>query len=752
MIIPTVIPIKEDELLNGWIERLAEANHMPIKQFLEKTFDLTCPKYNVPSPIVRKIRGLEKIVSHPSLRGLNLNELFIKHTILPAETLFMDLYNSSMYIETMIHARDLTTTLYFQNLLQQLKYCPLCIKEDISSYGYPIVHVPHQYKSVTACWKHGITLVDNIEDIGIHSSSPEEKKVALFMKALYDKGFLGHINVISSAWFDSIIEKIPELRESGAFKRALDFAGIKSEKSFFMMLTSVRQPFPCRTKITRALSQLIDIDTLDTILKPEPISQIIAECTTSLAAAGSELVSFKYPFAVVRCGHCSREYISYHYSIRIESGCPYCSDISGSTATKERMLDLIVKRDGFTCMGNGFGTLVKYKHSCGKIINAGPKHILYSGHLSCPVCDETTIQYASTRLLHTFERIGTRRVMKNGFEAEIIAYHDASNIDLKFENGLIRHHVTYRSFLEGKASAYKTTVERKNAEYVGRKKEMKSGLIVEIINYCGGDHIDVKFENGIIHRNVSMSQFRNGKISLRPVEKWIDAKKIMTCGLEATIIAYRSAYDIDVLFETGEILHGVPLKYFKKCTLRPACLLSKKKENRIGETNEMSCGLKGTIVEYRNSNDLDIRFEDGTVRRHVTYHGFKEGIIKPVAKKRNTEPYLGLKRKMHCGLEAEIIEYRNSNDLDIRFEDGTVRRHVTYGSFRKSLITSVPHSSYAERRIGEKRKMHCGLEAEIIDYKGFDNIDIRFEDGTIRKHVLYSNFKKGKILPLSGDN
>ena len=51
-------------------------------------------------------------------------------------------------------------------------------------------------------------------------------------------------------------------------------------------------------------------------------------------------------------------------------------------------------------------------------------------------------------------------------------------------------------------------------------------------------------------------------------------------------------------------------------------------------------------------------------------------------------------------------------------------------------------------RIGEERIMNCGMKAKIIEYKNDKNIDIRFEDGHIRKHVRYGDFIKGNVKNL----
>lgn len=51
-------------------------------------------------------------------------------------------------------------------------------------------------------------------------------------------------------------------------------------------------------------------------------------------------------------------------------------------------------------------------------------------------------------------------------------------------------------------------------------------------------------------------------------------------------------------------------------------------KNRVGETNIANNGQVMTIIEYRNCNDIDIEFEDGTVVKNKNYGNFKLGNIK----------------------------------------------------------------------------------------------------------------------------
>ena len=108
----------------------------------------------------------------------------------------------------------------------------------------------------------------------------------------------------------------------------------------------------------------------------------------------------------------------------------------------------------------------------------------------------------------------------------------------------------------------------------------------------------------------------------------------------------------------------------------------------------------------------------------------------------------GERRLMNCGLWAEIIKYRNCQDIDVRFENGIIKTNKQYISFKKGNITYINKESEQINRIGEERMMNCGMKAKIIEYKNYKNIDIRFEDGHIRKHVRYGDFIKGNVKNL----
>ena len=220
--------------------------------------------------------------------------------------------------------------------------------------------------------------------------------------------------------------------------------------------------------------------------------------------------------------------------------------------------------------------------------------------------------------------------------------------------------------------------------------------------------------------------------------------RIMNCGMEATIIRYGGATDIDVHFEDGTVVKHKTYRAFKKGSISNPNIKASA-ETCLGETRMMNCGMKATIIRYGKYSDIDICFEDGKVVEHKAYDTFKKGSITNPNIKVSAENCLGETRMMSCGMKATIIRYENADDINICFEDGKVVEHKTYRAFKKGYIAHQNTNVPVEARLGETQKMSCGMEATIIRYEGATDIDVRFEDGTVVKHGVYGNFKKGEI-------
>ena len=163
------------------------------------------------------------------------------------------------------------------------------------------------------------------------------------------------------------------------------------------------------------------------------------------------------------------------------------------------------------------------------------------------------------------------------------------------------------------------------------------------------------------------------------------------------------------------------------------------KIDRTGEKRVMNCGLEAEIIAYRGTNDIDVKFEDGYIAYNKQYTRFKKGMIKSHLEEENR---LGEERLMSCGLKAKIIKYNNAKDIDVEFEDGVVVKHKPYSSFIIGRILNNDTTIYG--RIGEEKIMKNGLKAKIISVKDSNNVEILFEDG-YRTTISATQFNKGMV-------
>ena len=157
-------------------------------------------------------------------------------------------------------------------------------------------------------------------------------------------------------------------------------------------------------------------------------------------------------------------------------------------------------------------------------------------------------------------------------------------------------------------------------------------------------------------------------------------------------------------------------------------------KDRTGEVKKMNCGMNATIIEYVNSHDITIKFEDGEILKHKFYGDFKNGKIDNPNLKTNFQDRVGTKKKMKCGLYATIIAYRKSSDIDVCFDDGVVVCNRMYQDFVRGEITHPKNKIDISKIIGLKSTMHCGMEATIIAYRNSGDIDVMFADGVIVNH------------------
>ena len=209
-------------------------------------------------------------------------------------------------------------------------------------------------------------------------------------------------------------------------------------------------------------------------------------------------------------------------------------------------------------------------------------------------------------------------------------------------------------------------------------------------------------------------------------------------------------------------------------------------EKRVGMSRLNNSGERMTLIAYRNCKDIDVQFEDGTIRSGICYHCFMSGNVGRVkeqlspshlqkireTKLRNAEKkHIGQSRLNNKGQMMIIIAYHPPRSVDVQFEDGTVKKSVRIDAFYKGSVRKpnssidcesntilidpltgkkLRKSSFAEKRVG-MTNMNCeGERMTLIAYRNYNDVDVQFEDGTVCSGTRYCYFKFGTLKNTNG--
>jgi hypothetical protein len=175
--------------------------------------------------------------------------------------------------------------------------------------------------------------------------------------------------------------------------------------------------------------------------------------------------------------------------------------------------------------------------------------------------------------------------------------------------------------------------------------------------------------------------------------------------------------------------------------------------DRTGEIYITNEGYKVEIIECFGANDITIKYEDKTILNKVFFSALKSGQVKK-PQNRVGEKYIN-----NEGQRAEIIEYKSSVNITIKFEDSSIVSNLQYdnikrGAFKNPYIKNICNFGY----IGEMRNIikdstynkfystwvnmikRCYVERELIKYPSYRKISVAEE------WSCFENFYKWAIL------
>lgn len=199
-----------------------------------------------------------------------------------------------------------------------------------------------------------------------------------------------------------------------------------------------------------------------------------------------------------------------------------------------------------------------------------------------------------SRMVDKTQYIGTQKMNNRGLNVRCIDYRSYRDCDFQFDiDGLICTGYSYGQFMKGGIShplhnkfsnrkifekepefnktkkrhtekkntdsrtTKKTEITKKLKSYLGEVNANHDGHTMEVIDMDSTGCLTVMFDNDPekVRYGIAPSNFISGAVETFD-KTWAGriGRRIMSnCGVMMTVIAYRNAKDIDVLFDSGEI-------------------------------------------------------------------------------------------------------------------------------------------------------------------------------------------------------
>ena len=374
--------------------------------------------------------------------------------------------------------------------------------------------------------------------------------------------------------------------------------------------------------------------------------------------------------------------------------------------------------------------------------------------------------------------LGETIMQKCGMSATCIAYRNSSDLDVQFEDGVIVYKRRKISFKRGKIN----NPSFNNKSCLGITIEQKCGMKATCIAYRNARDIDIQFEDGTIVEHKNKAEFIRGEIGNPNFTALSLPQRIIFECLKHYFNDVKICFRPDWLKNTKtnfnlEIDIWIPSKKFGieydgYPWHESETELSKLKYNLVCHSNEivkLYSFIEAGCKIHESSKHINFLMKCNSHSNKIEYYkeleyyinellnmlGINDNIILSNdflndIKKKSLNYILGETKLMNCGMKATCIVYRDSNDIDVQFEDGLILYHRGKGEFLDGRIRNrnlkVKKLNLEKNScLGETRLMNCGMKATCIAYRGTNDIDVKFEDNTVVYHRRKSHFYDGGI-------
>lgn len=345
----------------------------------------------------------------------------------------------------------------------------------------------------------------------------------------------------------------------------------------------------------------------------------------------------------------------------------------------------------------------------------------------------------------------------NLYKYKIIDVISSSEIKIQFEDKTIRKY-TAKDIVNNNI---KYTYDKNNA--IGKEFLNYKGEKAIIIKYDNSLNIDLKFEDGELCTNVSMGNIKKG-LFVKDIDNKKDLENLKNKyigyvftsknGVTAKVLDYIDNKHIYVEFEDGYKCF-LTLSNLSKSFSHPLYSnksLNNNKSKYEGTYSTTNSGYKIKILTYFTSKKVLIEFVEDKSQKYVSMSNIKTGQIShpndELSSDKYREKFLNRTFISNSGEKIKVINYINSKNIEILFEDGT-KNKVTLDKLREGKFTNPKYSymnkeAMANTMLGKEFKNNYGLCAICTKYENTNNVELTFEDGvsiiSSKENILRKNF------------
>lgn len=163
---------------------------------------------------------------------------------------------------------------------------------------------------------------------------------------------------------------------------------------------------------------------------------------------------------------------------------------------------------------------------------------------------------------------------------------------------------------------------------------------------------------------------------------------------------------------------------------------------RIGQEKYNKQGYLIKVVGYNNAHDVIVEFNDDyKTQISCEWSQFEKGtIVNPITYGQR----LGQTRYNKQGYLMKVVEYRSNKDIVVEFDDyHKTRINCRWSQFDNgSLINTTVYN----QRLGKERLNNQGCLMKLVQYNNSSDIVVEFQDEYKAKvHAAYREFKEGSI-------